>query len=108
MAFDAFFLGAVLEQIRQTCLGARVEKIHQPSRDTLLLLLKCSGGREKLLIAANPANPRLHLTKESPENPAEPPMFCMLLRKHLSGARLAKVEQPPMERLAVFTFDCIS
>ena len=108
MAFDAFFLGAVLEQIRQTCLSARVEKIHQPSRDTLLLLLKCSGGREKLLIAANPANPRLHLTKESPENPAEPPMFCMLLRKHLSGARLAKVEQPPMERLAVFTFDCIS
>ena len=108
MAFDAFFLGAVLQQIGQTCLGARVEKIHQPSRDTLLLLLKCSGSREKLLIAANPANPRLHLTKESPENPAEPPMFCMLLRKHLSGARLAAVEQPAMERLAVFTFDCIS
>ena len=92
MAFDAFFLGAVLQQIGQTCLGARVEKIHQPSRDTLLLLLKCSGSREKLLIAANPANPRLHLTKESPENPAEPPMFCMLLRKHLSGARLAAVD----------------
>ena len=108
MAFDAFFLGAVLQEIREKCLGARVEKIHQPSRDTLLMLLKCSGSREKLLIAANPANPRLHLTAESPENPAEPPMFCMLLRKHLSGARLANVEQPPMERLAVFTFDCIS
>ena len=108
MAFDAFFLGAVLQEIREKCLGARVEKIHQPSRDTLLMLLKCSGSREKLLIAANPANPRLHLTAESPENPAEPPMFCMLLRKHLSGARLADVEQPPMERLAVFTFDCIS
>ena len=108
MAFDAFFLGAVLQEIRQTCTGARVEKIHQPSRDTLLFLLKCNGGREKLLLAANPANPRLHLTAESPENPLEPPMFCMLLRKHLSGARLASVEQPPMERLAVFTFDCIS
>ena len=107
MAFDAFFLSAVLQEIRQTALGGRVEKIHQPSRDTLLLLLKCPGGREKLLFAANPAVPRLHLTGESPENPPEPPMFCMLLRKHLTGARLVSVTQPDMERLAIFTFDCV-
>ena len=107
MAFDAYFLSAVLQEIREKAIGGRVEKIHQPSRDTVLLLLKCAGGREKLLLAANPAAPRLHLTGESPENPAEPPMFCMLLRKHLSGARLVSVTQPPMERLAVFTFDCI-
>ena len=107
MAFDAYFLSAVLGEIRDKAIGSRVEKIHQPSRDTILLLLKCSGGREKLLLAANPAAPRLHLTGESPENPPEPPMFCMLLRKHLSGARLADVTQPAMERLAVFTFDCI-
>ncbi len=107
MAFDAFFLSAVLAEIREKAIGSRVEKIHQPSRDTVLILLKCMGGREKLLLAANPAAPRLHLTGESPENPAEPPMFCMLLRKHLSGARLTEVTQPPMERLAVFTFDCI-
>ena len=107
MAFDAYFLSAVLREIREKAIGGRVEKIHQPSRDTVLLLLKCAGGREKLLLAANPAAPRLHLTGESPENPAEPPMFCMLLRKHLSGARLVSVTQPPMERLAVFTFDCI-
>ncbi len=106
MAFDAFFLKAVLDDIRGKAIGARVEKLHQPSRDTLLLLLRCQGGREKLLIAANPAAPRLHFTTASPENPAEPPMFCMLLRKHLSGARLAAVTQPAMERLAVFTFDC--
>ncbi len=107
MAFDAFFLSAVLGEIREKATGSRVEKIHQPSRDTLLILLKCAGGREKLLLAANPAAPRLHLTGESPENPPEPPMFCMLLRKHLSGARLMDITQPPMERLAVFTFDCI-
>ena len=107
MAFDAFFLSAVLQEIRDKAIGSRVEKIHQPSRDTLLLLLKCSTGREKLLLAANPASPRLHLTGESPENPAEPPMFCMLLRKHLSGARLSAITQPAMERLAIFTFDCI-
>ena len=106
MAFDAFFLTAVLNEIRQKATGARVEKIHQPSRDTVILLLRCEGGREKLLIAANPAAPRLHLTTASPENPDQPPMFCMLLRKHLSGARLAQITQPPMERMAVFAFDC--
>ncbi len=107
MAFDAFFLSAVLSEIQNRAMGARVEKIHQPSRDTVLLHLKCSQGREKLLFAVNPTAPRLHLSSASPENPPEPPMFCMLLRKHLSGARLAAVEQPPMERMAVFTFDCI-
>ena len=106
MAFDAFYMGAVLNEIRQKATGARVEKIHQPSRDTVIILLRCEGGREKLLLAANPAAPRLHFTAASPENPAEPPMFCMLLRKHLSGARLSSVSQPPMERAATFTFDC--
>ncbi|MBQ8796743.1 MAG: NFACT family protein [Oscillospiraceae bacterium] len=107
MAFDAFFLKAVLSEIRNKALGARVEKIHQPSRDTVILQLRCEGGREKLLFAPNPAAPRLHFTAASPENPDQPPMFCMLLRKHLSGARLAEVTQLSMERLARFTFDCI-
>ena len=106
MAFDAFFLKAVLEEIRQKATGARVEKIHQPSRDTVILLLRCEQGREKLLFSPNPAAPRLHMTTASPENPAEPPMFCMLLRKHLSGARLSGISQPAMERAATFTFDC--
>ena len=106
MAFDALFLTAVLEEVREKCLGARVDKIHQPSRDTLILHLRCREGREKLLFAANPTAPRLHLTSSSPENPAEPPMFCMFLRKHLMGARLAEITQPPMERAATFTFDC--
>jgi len=107
MAFDAFFLSAVLTQIREQTDGARVEKIHQPSRDTVLFHLKCPQGRQKLLFGMNPTAPRLHLTDSSPENPAEPPMFCMLLRKHLSGARLAGIAQIPMERWAEFTFDCI-
>ena len=106
MAFDAFFMDAVLREIRRTALGARVEKIHQPSRDTVILQLRCEGSREKLLFAPNPAAPRLHLTQATPENPPEPPMFCMLLRKHLSGGRLADIRQLPMERMAQFVFDC--
>ncbi len=106
MAFDAFYMSCVLDEVR-ALQDARIEKIHQPSRDTLLLLLKHREGRSKLLFAANPAAPRLHLTTATPENPAEPPMFCMLLRKHLSGARLVETQQLPMERCAIFTFDCI-
>ena len=106
MAFDAFYLTCVLDEIRD--LGeARVDKIHQPARDTVILHLRGRENRAKLLINPNPAAPRLHLTAANPENPPEPPMFCMLLRKHLSGARLVAVTQPAMERCAVFTFSCI-
>ena len=106
MAFDAFYMTCVLDEVR--ALGeCRVEKIHQPSRDTLIILLKHKEGRAKLLIAANPAAPRLHLTTASPENPAEPPMFCMLLRKHIGSAWLVGVSQLPMERCVEFIFDCI-
>ena len=107
MAFDAFFLKAVLDEIREKTAAARVEKIHQPTRDTVILHLKSQQGRQKLMFVISPAGPRLHLTQTSPENPAEPPMFCMLLRKHLSGARLAQITQLPMERCAEFVFDCI-
>ena len=107
MAFDATYLSAVLGEIRQKAADAREDKIHQPSRDTVIFHLKCRDGREKLLFALNPTAPRLHLTATSPENPSEPPMFCMLLRKHLLGARLVEVSQLPMERCACFVFDCI-
>ena len=106
MAFDAFFLSAVLEEVKERCIGARIDKIHQPSRDTLILQMHSREYRSKLLFAANPTAPRLHLTNASPENPPEPPMFCMLLRKHLMGAKLSEVTQIPMERCAMFTFDC--
>ena len=107
MAFDAFFLSAVMHEIQHNTADARVDKIHQPSRDTVILQLKCREGRQKLLFALNPTAPRLHLTTSNPENPAEPPMFCMLLRKHLLGARLTGMQQIQMERCAMFQFDCI-
>jgi len=73
----------------------------------VILQLRHREGRCKLLFAMNPTAPRLHLTAANPENPPEPPMFCMLLRKHLSGGRLIEISQPPMERCAVFTFECM-
>ena len=103
MPFDAMFLSAVAAELRPVLLGARVDKIQQPARDTVLLQFR---GRERLLISANVNRPRIHLTRASFENPAQPPMFCMLLRKHLSGGRLTAIEQPPAERVIRLTFDC--
>ena len=97
MPFDAVFLSAVVQEL-QPLLGSRVDKLQQPARDTVLLHLR---GREggKLLLSANVNRPRIHLTQATFENPAQPPMFCMLLRKHLTGGRLVGMQQPEMERL---------
>lgn len=103
MPFDAVFLRAVVEELKPTLLGARIDKIQQPARDTVLLTLR---GREKLLLSANVNRPRLHLTKAGFDNPAQPPMFCMLLRKHLSGGRISAINQPPAERSVDMTLDC--
>ena len=106
MALDAIFLSAVREELEKKLLGARVDKVQQPDRHSLILHLRGTGGSGKLLISASPNPPRVHLTETSPENPAQPPMFCMLLRKHLTGGRIAAITQPPLERLLDFTFDC--
>ncbi len=103
MPFDAIFLSAVIEEMSEKLIGIRVEKIQQPSRDTVILSLR---GKEKLLLSANVNRPRVHLTQASFENPAQPPMFCMLLRKHLSGGRIASLYQPAAERSIDITFDC--
>ena len=96
MPMDAICLGAVVEELRSTVVGARIDKIQQPTRDQIVLLLQ-RGGR--LLLNAGGNQPRIQMTKLLRENPAQPPMFCMLLRKHLTGAKILAVEQPEMERI---------
>ena len=99
MPLDAICLTAVMQEMRAVVLGSRIDKIHQPGRDELVLAVRGSAGNYKLLLTANPSHPRAQLTDISRENPDKPPMFCMLLRKHLSGARILSVDQPPMERV---------
>ena len=101
MAIDAICLQAVAGELRPQLLGLRVDKVQQPARDQVVLLFR---GR-RLLLNAGAGAPRLQLTEVLRDNPAEPPMFCMLLRKHLSGARVAEITQPPLERLVRLEFD---
>ena len=104
MAFDSGMLACALSEVREKCLGARVEKVFQPERDQVILLLHTKEGARRLLIHAG-SGPRLSLTNEQRENPLKPPMLCMLLRKHLTGARLIAVEQPDFERVAALSFE---
>jgi len=106
MPFDAVFLSAVNAELRSTVLGCRIDKIQQPEKHTLLLQIHSRDFTGRLLLCASPNSPRVHLTRVSLENPPQPPMFCMLLRKHLTGARIAEITQPPMERLVDFTLEC--
>ena len=100
MALDAIALQAVVAEL-QELLGLRIDKVQQPARDQIVLLLRS----RRLLLNAGAGAPRLQLTAVSRENPAEPPMFCMLLRKHLAGAKIAAITQPPLERLVRIELD---
>ena len=102
MALDAVFLRALTEELRPIVTGLRIDKIHQPARDQIILSLR---GNQRLLLCAGANAPRIQLTALNRENPASPPMFCMLLRKRLSGGRITALEQPPMERLIRLEID---
>lgn len=100
MPLDAICMQAVVRETAAQIENARIEKIQQPARDQVILLLR--GGR-RLLLNAGASQPRLHLTQQLRDNPAQPPMFCMLLRKHLAGGRLLRLEQEPLERVVTLT-----
>ena len=100
MPLDAICLRALTNELKGQLLGARIDKVQQPARDQVVLLLR---GNLRLLLNAGPNQPRVQLTEVLRENPAEPPMLCMLLRKHLVGARITDIEQSGLERIVTFT-----
>ena len=107
MPLDAICLSAVAEELRAALVGGRIDKVYQPGRDEVVLAVRGSGGNGKLLLSASPNQPRAQFTTVSRENPGTPPMFCMLLRKHLTGGRILEIVQPPMERLLDFRLEVL-
>lgn len=105
MPLDAIYLSALTAELKEKLEGGRIDKVQQPERDMLLLSLRSKGENLRLLLTAGTGSARVHLTASSFENPAEPPMFCMLLRKHLTGARITGVYQPDFERLLVIELE---
>lgn len=99
MPLDAVLLRGLTDELRKSAVGAKIDRVQQPEKEMLLLTLHTNEGGRKMLLSAAVSGARVHFTSQSYENPAEPPMFCMLLRKHLSGARIRAIEQPELERL---------
>ena len=107
MSLDGAFLHCIVSEMHsKKLIGARVDKIHQPSRDEIIMTLRTFGGAEKVLMSAESMSARVCLTTQAPENPQQPPMFCMLMRKTLGGGRLTGISQDGLERIVNFDFEC--
>lgn len=105
MALDGIFLHFLKDEIISEILGARVDKVFQPSKDEIILAFRTREGVKKLLLSARANSPRIHFIQKTPENPQQPPMLCMLLRKHLTGAVLKEVRQAELDRILFMDFE---
>ena len=108
MALDAIFLKHLKTEIERKALGGRVEKIYQPNRDELVFVIRTFDESLKLLISARPDTARVHFTETNIENPKNPPMLCMLMRKKLLSSKLIEVEQKGLERALILKFDAVN
>ncbi len=104
MALDGMFLSFLVKQTNDLLQGAKVDKIHQPSKNELVFIMRTKGGMHKLYFSADANSPRFCIVDKTPENPQTPPMLCMLFRKRLVGATLLEVEQYGLDRTAFFKF----
>ncbi len=103
MSLDGAFLYKLKEELK-IAIDSHIDKIYQPSRDELVFLLRKKGFQKRLFLSAKSGAQRAHFTENKYENPATPPMFCMLMRKYLLSARLVDILQPDLERVLTFVF----
>ncbi len=99
MALDGITIANIVMELKATLENGRVDKIYQPEREEITILIRSQGANHKLLLTANSSHPRIHLTKQTKNNPLQAPLFCMVLRKHLTGGKIINIEQPNFERI---------
>ncbi|MGN1401727.1 MAG: NFACT family protein [Bacillus sp. (in: firmicutes)] len=102
MSFDGLFTKAMTAELAECLRGGRINKIHQPYANEVILIIRANGKNHKLLLSSHPSYSRMQLTEEAYENPKEPPMFCMMLRKHLEGAIIEDIYQKGLDRIVIF------
>ena len=107
MGLDGFSLHRLIEELRASLTGGRIDKVNQPHRHTVQLSIRQPGQNHLLLISIQPQNPILYKPAVPLENPAQPPTFCMVLRKHLEGGRIAAISQIGLDRIVRIDIDCI-
>ncbi len=99
MSYDGFVTHAIADELNNILIGGKIDKVHQPERDELILQIRTQSGTHRLLLSANASHPRVHLTQISKDNPMNPPMFCMLMRKHFQGNKILKITQDGFDRI---------
>lgn len=102
MSFDGLFTRAITNELSSLLKGGRINKIHQPYKNEIILAVRANGVNHKLLLSAHPSYARVQITNEQYDNPNEPPMFCMLLRKHLEGSIIEEIKQVGLDRMIIF------
>ncbi len=107
MPMDGVMIGAIVDELKDLLIGGRVDKITQPEQDEAHILIRNAGSNLTLLVSASANNSRVHLTSIKKNNPLEPPMFCMLMRKHLGGARVKDVRQINGDRIVEIEFEVL-
>ncbi|NLI57896.1 MAG: fibronectin/fibrinogen-binding protein [Clostridium sp.] len=107
MPFDGVVVKNMVDELSEILTGGRIDKIYQPEYDEILINIRAQGKNLKLVISANASYPRIHLTENTKENPSKPPVFCMLLRKHLVGGKITEISFHDFERIVVLHIDNI-
>nr|WP_317358675.1 NFACT RNA binding domain-containing protein [uncultured Tyzzerella sp.] len=108
MALDGFSISNIIYELKNTIIGCRVDKIYQPEKDEIIMQIRNKGNAYKLLLTANASSPRLHFTNIQKENPINAPLFCMVLRKHLSSGKILNITQPNFERIVNIHIESIN
>lgn len=102
MALDGITTSAIVSELKSALVGGRIDKIHQPVSDEIRMTIRGLGsGAKKVIISANSAHPRIHLTESTRENPMTAPLFCMVMRKHIAGGKIVDICQPNFERIII-------
>ena len=105
MGIDGGFLHNLVKELNEELVGKRVEKVHTPNFDEVVLTLRSAGFSGRLLLSARNGSARVHLTNFPPENPITAPMFCMLLRKHIGGAKIKDILSFGLDRVVKIVFE---
>lgn len=105
VALDGIFLHALCLELKDNILNGKVDKVNQPEKDEIVITIRKDNKNTRVLISASSNYPRIHITEKSKANPMQPPMFCMLLRKYLIGAKLINIEQKHCDRVLCLDFE---
>ncbi len=108
MALDGLAISTIVHELNNTIIGSRIDKIHQPEKDEITIGIRGFGQNHKLLMTINPQSPRICFTTTAKKNPTTPPLFTMILRKHLQGGKVLSVEQPDFERIVKISIESLN